>query len=121
MVKIDFMHAVKTLRHDEMLTVVPSEVSMLYPYIHSCYASHSFLHFSHFTLMSDEGTQQCYLLGSLLVCSTVMSLVKRIKSEFNCWYMDDDTLGGDADTLLKDFNLIVDEGRKLSYRQPRKV
>ena len=42
-----------------------------------------------------------------------MSLVKRIKSEFNCWYMDDGTLGGDVDTLLKDFNLIVDEGRKL--------
>jgi hypothetical protein len=27
--------------------------------------------------------------------------------------MDEDTLGGDVDTLLKDFNLMVDEGRKL--------
>jgi hypothetical protein len=58
--------------------------------------------------MSDERTQQGDPLGPLLFCSTVMPLVKRIESEFNCWYLDDDTLGGDVDTLLKDFNLIVD-------------
>jgi hypothetical protein len=43
-----------------------------------------------------------------------MSVVKHIKLEFSCWYKDDGTLGGDVDSLLKDFNfIIIDEGRKL--------
>jgi hypothetical protein len=41
----------------------------------------------------------------------VMSQVKHIKPEFSCWYMDDGTPGGDINTLLKDFNLIIDEGK----------
>jgi hypothetical protein len=49
--------------------------------------------------------------------------IKRIKSEFICWYMDAGTLGGIVDTLLEDFNLIIDEGRKLGLkcRQHREV
>jgi hypothetical protein len=52
-------------------------------------------------------------LGPLLFSSTVMFLVKRIKSEFNCWYMDEGTLGGNVDTSLKDFNLMVPDALSL--------
>jgi hypothetical protein len=40
-----------------------------------------------------------------------MSLVKRIKSVFNVWYMDDGTLDGNADALLTDFEIIVKEAK----------
>jgi hypothetical protein len=44
---------------------------------------------------------------------TVVSLVKRIKSQLNIWYMDDGTLGGDIETLMADFHMLIDEGEKL--------
>lgn len=113
MLKIDFRNAFNTLRRDEMLKVVHTELPVLYPFVHSCYSGQSFLRFGQFTLLSDEGSQQGDPLGPLLFCSTVMSLVNRVRSEFNCWYMDDGTLGGDVDTLLKDFNTIVEDGRNL--------
>jgi len=42
-----------------------------------------------------------------------MSIVKGIKSEFNCWYMDDGTIGGTVQQLIADFDKIVAEGLKL--------
>ena len=62
---------------------------------------------------SDEGPKQGDPLGPLLFCCTAMSLVQRIKSEFNVWYMDDGTLGGNFQQLLDDFQMLVEEGGKL--------
>ena len=36
-----------------------------------------------------------------------------MKSELNVWYMDDGTLGGDADVLLVDFNTVRRVGQEL--------
>ena len=33
-----------------------------------------------------------------------------MKSEFNVWYLDDGTIAGDADVLLRDFELVKREG-----------
>lgn len=113
LLKIDFSNAFNTLRRDEMLNTVHRDLPALYPFIDSCYSGQSFLRFGQFTLVSDEGPQQGDPLGPLLFCTTAMSLVKRIRSEFNCWYMDDGTLGGDVDMLLQDLRTIIEEGRKI--------
>ena len=113
LVKIDFTNAFNTLRRVEMLKVVQHELPELYPFIHSCYFSQSFLRFGPYTILSDEGPQQGDPLGPLLFCSTAMSVVKIIKSEFNCWYMDDGTIGGTVEQLITDFNTIVAESMKL--------
>ena len=42
-----------------------------------------------------------------------MTLVRRVKSQCNIWYMDDSTMGGDIDTLLADFQTLIEDGRKL--------
>ena len=63
--------------------------------------------------MSDEEPQQGDPLGPLLFCLTVMTLVKRIKSQCNNWYMDDGTMGDGVDRLLSDFEMLRVEGRKL--------
>ena len=96
-----------------MLSVIQNELPELFYFVASCYSSSSFLRFGQFTLMSAEGPQQGDPLGPLLFCLTVMSLVKRIKSPFNIWYMDDGTIGGDVETLMADFQMLTDEGRKL--------
>jgi len=96
-----------------MLNVIKSELPALYPFIYSCYFDPSFLRFGDFTLLSDEGPQQGDPLGPLLYCSTAMSLVKRVQADFNCWYMDDGSLGGNVEVLLEDLQMIIVEGKKL--------
>jgi hypothetical protein len=63
--------------------------------------------------MSDEGPQQGDPLGPLLFCLTVIALVKRIKSQCNIWYMDDGANGDNVEVLLSDFEMLMDESRKL--------
>ena len=113
MLKIDFTNAFNTLSRDAMQAVIREELPELYPFIESCYSGQSYLRFGHYTLLSDEGSQQGDPLGPLLFCATVMSIVKRVKSQCNIWYTDDGTLGGEIDTLLTDFEMLMAEGRKL--------
>ena len=87
MLKIDFSNAFNTLRRDVMLSVILTEIPELFCFVDACYFGHSFLRFGHFTLLSDEGPQQGDPLAPLLFCTTVMPLVKNVKSEFNIWYM----------------------------------
>jgi hypothetical protein len=42
-----------------------------------------------------------------------MCLVQRVQSQFNVWFMDDGTLGGNLDTLLADFDMIVNQSKSL--------
>jgi hypothetical protein len=42
-----------------------------------------------------------------------MSFVQRANSEFNVWFTDDGKLGGIIDTLLTDFDMIVNESKNL--------
>ena len=67
-----------------------------YSFVRSCYASESYLRFGQFNIHSKEGVQQGDPLGPLMFCIATLSIIKRLKSEFNIWYMDDGTLGGDA-------------------------
>lgn len=113
LMKIDFSNAFNTLSRTEMLNVVQAEVPSLFEFISSCYSDFSFLRFGQYTLSSEEGPQQGDPLGPLLFCLTVMPLVQRVQSPFNIWYMDDGTLGGDADTLISDFRMLKTEGEKL--------
>ena len=113
LLKIDFSNAFNTLSRNEMLSVIQNELPELYPSISSCYSGSSFLRFGRYTLLSDEGPQQGDPLGPLLFCVTVMQLVKRIKSQFNIWYMDDGTIGGEVETLVADFKMLLEEGSKL--------
>lgn len=113
LLKIDFTNAFNTLSREEMLNVIHNELPELYPFIDSCYSDPSFLRFGQYTIISDEGPQQGDPLGPLLFCTTAMSLVKRIKSQCNVWYMDDGTMGGDVDTLLTDFLMLIEKGREI--------
>ena len=63
--------------------------------------------------VSDEGCQQGDPLGPLLFCATVMPLINRLQSTFNVWYMDDGSIGDNADVLLNDFQLLIAEGKNL--------
>jgi len=90
-------------------TLVPE----LFKFVNNCYADHSNLYFGPYTILSAEGVQQGDPLGSLLYCLCTLPLVRKMKSEFNVWFMDDGTLGGEVNKLLDDFSLIIKESRHL--------
>lgn len=106
LLKLDFKNAFNTVRRDVMLETIHEELPELYPFIHMCYSATSLLNFGEFMLLSDEGFQQGDPLGPLLFCSTSLKLARSMTSEFNSWYLDDGSLGGDVNSLLYDLETV---------------
>ena len=114
--KIDFENAFNTIRRDVFLSTIREELTCLYPFLYQCYSNISFLFFNGFTLYSSEGIQQGDPLGPLCFSLCIQSLIKRLSSEFNVWYLDDGTLAGDPDKVRDDFETILAEQDSLGLR-----
>jgi hypothetical protein len=106
LLKLDFKNAFNTVRRDNMFQTVHEEIPELYPFVHMCYASASLLTFGEYLLLSDEGAQQGDPLGPLLFCSSSLKLARSMTSEFNLWYMDDGSIGGEVSSLLSDLETV---------------
>ena len=111
--KLDFANAFNALSREEVLRSVYDELPELYSFVSTCYSSYSHLCLGDFLIRSDEGAQQGDPLGPLLFCATSLRLAKQMKSPFNIWYMDDGSLGGDVDGLIKDFLLLQQIGSSI--------
>ncbi len=73
----------------------------------------SFAEFSYIgehLLLSDEGFQQGDPLGPLLFCASSLKLARSMASEFNLWYLDDGSLGGNVSSLLCDLEAVRSVG-----------
>lgn len=113
LVKLDFSNAFNSIRRDAMLAAVVSNIPELYCFCHLSYSTHSFLKFGTYTIMSEEGAQQGDPLGPLLFCITIHDLLSSLSSDLSLAYLDDFSLGGSQASVVKDVDLIADEGAKL--------
>ena len=59
-----------------------------------------------FHLSFEEGAQQGNPLGLLYFCLAIKPLLDTIESELHFGYLDDLTIGGDAETVANDFQRI---------------
>ena len=114
--KIDFENAFNTIRRDTFLDTIRTEFPCLYPFLYQCYSDFSFLFFNNLTLPSAEGIQQGDPLGPLCFSLCIQSLVSRLSSEYNVWYLDDGTLAGDPEAVRADFSSILSEQDSLGLR-----
>ena len=73
----------------------------------------STLFFRDTTLLSAEGVQQGDPLGPLLFCLVIHPLVLQLGSELRLFYLDDGTLGGPEEEVLRDFEFIECEAASL--------
>ena len=53
------------------------------------------------------------LCQPLLFCLAIQTLITKMKSPLNVWYLDDGTLGGSAEEVLSDFNFLKQESMKI--------
>ena len=111
-IKLDFRNAFNTLRRDKMLQAVQSFAPDLLPFVHSSYSSSASFFWNDRIILSAEGVQQGNPLGPLLFCLTIYPLVSQLKSEFCVWYLDDGTIGGPAEDVMHDLELV---GRECAF------
>ena len=111
--KLDFRNAFNTLRRDKMLQSVKNFAPDLLHFVHSTYSSPSTLFWGDKTIQSEEGVQQGDPLGPLLFCLTIHPLVSQLKSELCVWYLDDGTVGGTAEVVKHDLEVVTQEGAAL--------
>ena len=104
--KLDFRNTFNSLHRDKMLTAVRQKVPGLFPLIHSAYSSPSCLFFGESTLQSAEGVQQGDPLGPLQFCLTIHDMLQQVNCEFGVFYLDDGTLGGSLEEVLRDVRMV---------------
>ena len=111
--KLDFKNAFNSIRRDKVLEAVQSFAPIIYPFVHSAYSSPSMLFWEDKIIDSAEGVQQGDPLGPLLFCLTLHQLCGHLKSELRIFYLDDGTLGGKVEDVVRDLDLIVHKGAEL--------
>ena len=82
----------------------------------SAYDSSSKLRFSDFIIPSEEGAQQGDPLGLLLFCLAIHDLLLSLRSELVLGYLDDITIGGEPDSVAKDFILLESKAAEIGLK-----
>lgn len=111
--KLDFKNAFNSISRKVMLTEAAKISPDIYSFVFQCYSINSFLIFGPGVILSQTGVQQGDPLGPMLFCLTINNLIKSLQSNFNCWYLDDGSLGGKPAIVLKDLKLIVEQSKSL--------
>ena len=114
--KLDFSNAFNSIRRDTMLKVVEKLAPELSLFIHSSYSVPSTLFWEESSLQTAEGVQQGDPLGPLLFCLTLHHLLLQLRSELCLFYLNDSTLGGNAEDILHDLKTITDAGDELGLK-----
>lgn len=63
--------------------------------------------------MSQNGAQQGDPCGPLIFCSAIQAVVASLLWEFVLFYLDDETIAGSYESVLKDFETVIKECGKL--------
>ena len=109
--KLNFKNAFNCICRDKMLQAVSDLAPELAPFVYSAYSEPSYLFWGGNSLLSLEGVQQGDPLGPLLFCLTIHKLTSQLESELCLFYLDDGTLGGEAEQVLRDL-LLIEQGAK---------
>lgn len=113
MLKIDFRNAFNELDRDKFLEEMRTNCPNIYPFLYQCYATPSLLFYGEDLIWSENGAQQGDPCGPLLFCSAIQAVVAALISEFVVFYLDDGTIAGDPENVLRDFETIINECAKI--------
>ena len=112
---LDFSNAFNNIDRGSMFSEVRDHIPALSRWVENCYSAQPFLHFGDHTILSCCGVQQGDPLGPLCFALTLQPIVERIKREvpnllINAWYLDDGTLCGQAEDLMRALKIVETDG-----------
>jgi hypothetical protein len=106
LLKLDVKNAFNSVNRDTLLNEVKLHVPEIYNFLLQCYHSPSQLAHKNEAILSAVGCQQGDPLGPAIFSLAINSIISTTNSKLNVWYLDDGTLGGDAETVLADLIMI---------------
>lgn len=107
LLKIDAKNAFNSIERDSMLTAIKDQIPFLYNYLWQAYSSPTLLFFGEKTLLSQVGAQQGDPCGPMIFSLTIHPVIESLSSDLNIWYLDDGTLAGPPETVLRDFEILM--------------
>ena len=108
MLKVDFKNAFNTIRRDVVLCEMQNQAPPLFPFMWQMYSTSTNLFYGENVIASNEGMQQGDPMGPLGFSLAINTLVTKLKTGLNCWYLDDGCLLGDLQEIETDFNTILE-------------
>lgn len=115
-VKIDFRNAFNEVDRDIFLNEMKLHCPAIFPYLWQCYSAPSLLFYGDFILLSQNGAQQGDPYGPLIFSSAIQFIINALVSEFVIFYLDDGTIGGAVEDVLRDFKTIKEECAKIGLQ-----
>ena len=113
--QIDFCNAFNSIDRHCMFEEVRARIPSMAAWTECCYGSQPILHLGKRTIKSCCGVQQGDPLGPLCFALALHPIVEKIAEEvpglqMNAWYLDDGTLCGSSEDLLKALRIIEEDG-----------
>ena len=112
---LDFSNAFNCIDCARMFEEMRARIPSMAAWLECCYGAQSPLHLGDHTLLSCCGVQQGDPLGPLGFALALHHIVEKIKLEvpnmlINAWYLDDGSLCGSLEDLVKALNIIEEDG-----------
>jgi len=111
--KIDYRNVFNMVCREKMLKAVYDGIPQIFQFVKQCYKFPSNLFWNERGISSQRGCQQGDPLGPALFSITLHPLASKMLSECNLWYLDEGNLCGDPETVLKDFETLIKELKRL--------
>lgn len=103
--KIDIRNAFNELRRDVLLHEVKDKIPDIYKFVEQCYRYPSNVYY-------QKGVQQGDPLGPALFCLVIHDIISNLQIlDLNIWYMDDGTIAGNPEDVLRAFKSIIEKAK----------
>lgn len=78
-----------------------------------CYKHPTNIYYGENLIISQRGVQQGDPLGPALFCLTIQNIVSSLNMDLNIWYLDDGTIAGHPEDVLKAFKMIIEKSKEV--------
>ncbi|KAF0306974.1 Retrotransposable element SLACS protein [Amphibalanus amphitrite] len=106
-IKIDMRNAFNSIRRDHFLHQVRERVPSLFHLLWQAYSAPTPLFYETATITSATGLQQGDPCGPAVFALAIDQVARGVTAPFNCWYLDDGTIGGQVSTICLDLQKLI--------------
>lgn len=107
--KVDVKNAFNSVSRGSILNEIQNSIPETFHYLRQCYGLESKLVYGNHLIYSSTGCQQGDPLGPAIFGLAIHPIISTLNSKLNMWYLDDGTLGGSANTVLKDLETLIEQ------------